>query len=145
MGQTAGAVAEALRPATAGAGPIAVIQKLRLARALAERGHEVIQVMDGQGGRVRAGEHRVQAQPEALPMGEGELSAVVGLGMGQRDDWETLLKEWRRVVADGGIVVSVDRAPPTELTRRLLCAGLSEIEQRRAGGQTITSGRVIRL
>lgn len=145
MGQTAEAVTEALRSAGAEAGPVAVIQKVRLARALAERGHQVIQVTDGPGGRVRAGEQRVQARPEALPMEDGTLRAVVGLGMGQRDDWEALLQEWRRVVVDGGVVVALDRAPPTELTRRLLCAGLTDIEQRRAGGRTITSGRVIRL
>lgn len=144
MGQTAVAVTDALRSATAGAGAIGVIQQVRLGRALSDRGHEVIQIVDGQKGRVRAGEHRVQGRPEALPMGDGELAAVVGLGMGQRNDWEAVLREWRRVVAQGGVVIAVDRAPPVELTRRLLCAGLTAIEQRRARGQTITSGRVLR-
>ena len=147
MGKTAGIVAESLTAVTtaAGARPIAVIHQPRLGRALAERGYDIVQILERDKGRARAGERRVLAQPEALPLEDGELSAVVGLDLGLRDDWEALLGEWTRVVGDGGVLVMLDRAPLIELTRRALCGGLTEIEQRRAGRKVITSGRVTRL
>jgi hypothetical protein len=50
-----------------------------------------------------------------------------------------------RVVRDGGAIVFVDRGHAQEASRRALCAGLSELEQRRAGRSVITSGLVTHL
>lgn len=56
-----------------------------------------------------------------------------------------MLAEWSRAVADGGLVVLVDRAPSIELSRRALCGGLAELQQRPAGRMTVTSGIVTEL
>jgi hypothetical protein len=49
------------------------------------------------------------------------------------------------VVRDGGAIVLVDRGRAPEASRRALCAGLSEIEQRHAGRVVVTSGLVSHL
>ena len=126
VGQTVAAIAEALTSlgVRAGAGRIAVIGPSRVCRALAERGHAVMPVVD---------------------VGDADsstLAGVVGFGVGNRDDWATLLTAWTGRISDGGAVVLVDRAPATELSRRALCAGLTELQQRRVGRNWITSGLV---
>jgi hypothetical protein len=50
-----------------------------------------------------------------------------------------------RVVRDGGVIVFVDKGDAVEASRRALCAGLVEIEQRTAGRTIVTSGRVAHL
>jgi hypothetical protein len=61
------------------------------------------------------------------------------------DGWETALREWTRVVRDGGAIVLVDRGHAPEASRRALCGGLTEIEQRHAGRAVVTSGLVSHL
>jgi ubiquinone/menaquinone biosynthesis C-methylase UbiE len=70
---------------------------------------------------------------------------VVGVDLATRDDWEAALRDWSRVVRDGGVVVLVDRGHAAEASRRVLCAGLTELEQRHAGRLVITSGLVSHL
>jgi len=48
----------------------------------------------------------------------------------------------QNIVADGGALILVDRGRPHDASRRALCAGLTEIEQRQAGRAVITSGLV---
>ena len=129
---TALAIDEALRSAgvRAGAGRVAVIGPARVGRALAGRGHEVVQIV------VRPGETPALTATE-IAHADGGLAGVVGFGAGVRDDWSALLAGWARRPAD--------RAPATELSRRALCGGLAEIQQRRAGRTWITSGLVTRV
>jgi hypothetical protein len=135
----------ALRSAGRGAAdqPIAVIGDVRLGRALAERGRPVL-VVDGDRKRLRRLKRGtpVFGDLRALPVATASLGAVIGLGAGGRDDWEAVLAEWSRVATAGGALVLVDRAPAAEMTRRALCAGLAEIEQRTAGRVVVTSGLV---
>jgi hypothetical protein len=151
LGAAIDAVAEALRSAPAGA--IAVVGHSRLARGLAERGLDVIAV-DDQARPLRrltkaqkrgARGDAVRARGDALPLASRAVSAIVGWGAGGRADWAEVLAEWSRPVADGGIVVMVDRAPSTELSRRALCSGLAELQQRPAGRLVVTSGIVTDL
>jgi len=123
--------------------PVAVIGDLRLGRALAERGRRVV-ILDRDRRRLRRLKrgHLVCASPDALPIADRTLSALIGLGVGARDDWQAILGEWSRTVGDGGVLVLVDRTPAAEMTRRALCAGLAEIEQRSAGRVVVTSGLV---
>src|SRR5262249_10871417 len=73
------------------------------------------------------------------------LAAVIGVDLATADGWEATLRDWSRVVRDGGAIVFVDRGRPHESSRRALCGGLSEIEQRHAGRAVITSGLVSHL
>lgn len=148
LGPAIDAVTETLRSATGGRplGPIAVIGKARLARGLAERGLEVVVVEAEPRSlkKLRFGTG-LRARGEALPIADRALAAVVGWGAGTRTDWADLLGEWSRTVADGGVVVMVDKAPSTELSRRALCGGLAELQQRPAGRLVVTSGIVTDL
>ncbi|HEY5951873.1 MAG TPA: hypothetical protein VIV40_40535, partial [Kofleriaceae bacterium] len=73
------------------------------------------------------------------------LAAVIGVDVATDDGWETTLREWSRVVRDGGAIVIVDRGHAPEASRRALCSGLTEIEQRHAGRVVVTSGLVTHL
>lgn len=70
------------------------------------------------------------------------LAALVGVDLAVEIAWEEALRGWSRVVRDGGAIVFVDRGHAHEASRRALCGGLTEIEQRRAGRAVITSGVV---
>jgi hypothetical protein len=88
-------------------------------------------------------EHVLVGTPAQLPVADGELAAVVGVGALAPDNAVALhpwITEWVRAVRDGGAVVLVDRAPRTLATRHALCAGLTEIEQRASGRAVVTSG-----
>jgi hypothetical protein len=58
---------------------------------------------------------------------------------------EAVFRSWSRVVREGGAIIFVDRGHPHEASRRALCNGLAEIEQRHAGRAIITSGLVSHL
>jgi hypothetical protein len=130
--------------------PILVLHQPRLARALADRGRTVIAAVARpvRGGRLGRAEVVVSA-PGELPAEPRTLGGLVAAGVGDRDDWSELLKAWIGAVADGGAIALLDqgagRGRASELTRRALCAGLSEIEQRHAGRSLITSGLVTHL
>ena len=145
ISQTANAVHEALDAADIGDGLVTVLDQPRLGRALAERGHRILQIADRARSLKRIAGDRLCGVADALPLGDGLLSAVVATGLGQRSDWSEVLAEWSRVTRAGGSIILIDRSPATELTRRTLCSGLTEIEQRRLGRTIVTSGRVARL
>ena len=131
---------------TAADQPLAVIGDVRLGRALAERGRRVV-IVDGDRKKLRRLKRgaRLHGDARHLPVADRALGALIGLGASDRDDWESVLAEWSRAVEDGGALVLVDRAEPAEMTRRALCAGLAEIEQRSAGRVVVTSGLVTAL
>ena len=113
------AIVEALESAKA-TGKLAVVDNAKLASALAEK-RDVIAV----------GKHETLSS-----LGDKTLAAVIGADM---------TSDWVRVVRDGGVIVLVDRGHAAEASRRALCAGLMEIEQRHAGRVVVTSGRVTHL
>ena len=77
----------------------------------------------------------------------GSVAALVAVDVSTLDPaaWPTPLAEYARVVRDGGALVFVDRGHAPEASRRALCAGLTEIEQRHAGRTIVTSGLVTHL
>jgi hypothetical protein len=75
----------------------------------------------------------------------GTLDAVVGVDIVDDAAWQDTLRAWTRVVRDGGAVVLVDRGSPSEASRRALCSGLTEIEQRHVGRVVVTSGLITHL
>jgi hypothetical protein len=133
------AITEALVSAHA-EGAIAVIGNAKLAVALGAA-REVIPV----GLSARAAKKLRGAARDLAAIEPASLAAVVGTDLAAAGDWEAALRAWSRVVRDGGVVVIVDRGPPHEASRRALCSGLTEIEQRRAGRAVITSGLVSHL
>jgi hypothetical protein len=138
------ALASAGVPAERGsAGAIAVVGNARLAAALAAlgAGRDVIPV----GMSPRAAKKLPRHLPDTSSLEAGSLAAVVGVDVAIDDAWEDTLRAWVRVVRDGGAIVFVDRGAAQEASRRALCAGLSELEQRRAGRAVVTSGLVTHL
>lgn len=139
------AVAEALAsagvPADGATGAtIAVVGHARLAAALAA-GRDVIPV----GISARAAKKLPRNLPDLSSLAAGSLAAVVGVDLATDDAWADTLRAWARLVRDGGAIVFVDRGHAQEASRRALCAGLGELEQRRAGRAVITSGLVTHL
>jgi hypothetical protein len=78
----------------------------------------------------------------AIPLEAGAVAAVVGIGAATAPAGAAWLAEWSRIVRDGGALIMVDRGDLAAASRRALCAGLCEIEQRTAGRVVITSGLV---
>lgn len=135
------ALASAAVPAERGsAGAIAVIGNARLAAALAAA-RDVTPV----GMSPRAAKKLPRHLPDTSSIEAGSLAAVVGVDVATDDAWEDTLRAWVRVVRDGGAIVFFDRGAAQEASRRALCAGLSELEQRRAGRAVITSGLVTHI
>ena len=133
------AITEALVSAKA-EGSLAVIGNARLATALSN-GREVIPVALS----ARAARKLPKAIADLATVEPASLAAVIAMGLATDDDWERALRGWTRVVRDGGAIVFVDRGHPHEASRRALCGGLTEIQQRRAGRSVITSGLVSHL
>jgi hypothetical protein len=125
--------------APAKTGAIAVIGDARLARALASHGRAVT-LSGADAAAIKKKLPSSVTLADAIP--DRSAAAVIGLGAGERDDWEAVLETWSRAVVDGGGLVLVDRAPAIELSRRALCAGLTALEQRVAGRWLVTSGLV---
>lgn len=136
------AITEALASAAvpADAGPIAIVGDARIAAALAQS-RDVIPI----GLPPRAAKKLPRHLPDTSSLEAGSLPALVGAGIATDDAWIETLRAWVRVVRDGGAIVFVDRGHPQEASRRALCAGLAELEQRRAGRAVITSGLVTHL
>ncbi len=130
------AIAEAL----ASAKRLAVIGNAKLAAALAP-GREVVPVGLSQ----RAAKKLANALADLSSIEDGALDGVVGVDVAADDGWEVALRDWKRVVRDGGVIVLVDRGRAPEASRRALCAGLGELEQRHAGRVVVTSGLVTHL
>ena len=133
------AITEALA-STKADGTLAVVGNARLATALAAS-HEVIPVALS----ARAARKLPSAIADLATVEPASLAAVIATGLATDADWEATIRGWSRVVRDGGAIVFVDRGHPHEASRRALCGGLTEIEQRRAGRSVITSGMVSHL
>ena len=142
-----GAAVEAVDRALGSAlveGAIAVVGAPRLTRALSDRGRSVVAIGDYRRAVRRTRVTGACASALALPFGDGALAAVVGAGAGTTTAWPELLREWSRAVAEGGVAVMVDRAAGPELSRRAMCGGMMDLEQRAAGRTIVTSGLVAR-
>ena len=70
---------------------------------------------------------------------------MIGIDVATDEEWPLVLRAWTRVVRDGGAIVFVDRGHAPEASRRALCSGLTELEQRRSGRIIVTSGLVSHL
>jgi hypothetical protein len=134
------AITEALDSAKAEAGAIAVVGNLKLAQAFGAK-REVIPV----GLTARAAKKLPTNLTDTSTIEPRSLAAVVGVDLATAEDWPATLAAWSRVVRDGGALIFVDRGHATEASRRALCAGLSELEQRTAGRVVVTSGLVTHL
>jgi hypothetical protein len=121
-------------------GTIAVVGNAKIATALAAK-HEVIPVAMSS----RAAKKLANARDDLSSIEPGSLSAVIGVGVAEDDAWLDTLRAWSRTVRDGGAIVFVDKGHAPEASRRALCAGLTELEQRHAGRSVITSGLVTHL
>jgi hypothetical protein len=118
-------------------GAVLVLGPQGLARALAQRGGDVLWAAAG-GARLPGRSLRLRA--DALPVADGALGGLVAAISEEPAGYD----EWLRAVRAGGAVVLVAPLAAEELTRRALCAGLTDVEQRRAGRLLVTSGRVWR-
>jgi hypothetical protein len=134
------AVAEALASARA-EGKLAVVANAKLAHALIEAKREVLPVAMSE----RAAKKLSNTLADLSSIDDRSLDGVIGVDIPTDDQWETTLRAWLRVVRDGGVLVFVHRGHAPEASRRALCAGLTEIEQRRAGRTIVTSGLVTHL
>ena len=133
------AIAEALSSAKA-EGKLVVVGNARLAAGLAAT-REVVAA----GLSARAAKKLGDTLADTSTLTAGSIAAVVGVDIATDNGWEATLREWTRVVRDGGAIVLVDRGGAAEASRRALCAGLTEIEQRHAGRSVVTSGLVTHL
>ena len=133
------AITEALASARA-AGPVVVIGHAKLATALRPT-HEVLAV----GMTARAAKRLGDTLADTSALEAGAVAAVIGADLATSETWAAQLHEWTRIVRDGGVVVLVDRGHAAEASRRALCAGLTEIEQRHDGRTSVTSGLVTHL
>ena len=133
------AITEALSSARAD-GKVVVIGNAKLAAALGAQ-REVIAV----GMSPRAAKKLAVTLEDTSSIEGGSLAAVIGIDVTTDERWDATLREWARVVRDGGAIVMVDRGHAPEASRRALCAGFTEIEQRHAGRTVVTSGLVTHL
>jgi len=134
------AIGEALASSRAD-GKLAVVGNAKLAAALVEAKRDVVPVAMSE----RAAKKLTNALADLSSIEDRSLAAVIGVDVSTGDGWEITLREWARVVRDGGALVFVDRGHAAEASRRALCAGLTEIEQRHAGRVVVTSGLVTHL
>jgi len=133
------AITEALDSAKA-EGAIAVVGNLKLAQAFGAK-REVVPI----GLTARAAKKLATNLADTSSLPDRSLAAVVGIDIATADDWSTTLQAWSRVVRDGGALILLDRGHASEASRRALCAGLTELEQRHAGRLVVTSGLVTHL
>lgn len=134
------AIGEALASMRAD-GPLAVVGNAKLAAALRDAKREVLPIAMSE----RAAKRLTNALADLSTIEDRSLAAVIGIDIATDDGWQITLRDWTRVVRDGGGIVFLDRGHAAEASRRALCAGLSEIEQRHAGRTVITSGLVTHL
>lgn len=133
------AITEALTSARA-AGPVVVVGHAKLATALRAT-REVLPV----GMTARAAKRLGDTLADTTTLEAGAVAAVIGADVATSETWAAQLHEWSRIVRDGGVIVLVDRGHAPEASRRALCAGLTEIEQRHDGRTIVTSGLVTHL
>lgn len=126
-------------------GTVAVIGDAKIAQALADkRALEIIAV--GMTGRAaKKLPKSLTALDDLSTIDPASLAAIVGGDITDDDTWAVTLRTWTRAVRDGGAIVLVDKGHAAEASRRALCAGLTELEQRHAGRAVVTSGLVTHL
>jgi len=71
------------------------------------------------------------------------LAAVVVGGISKGQDWSQRAQGLRDSLAPGAMIVCVDRGSASEVSRRLLCAGFSDICQRKIGRQIVSCGSTL--
>lgn len=83
-------------------------------------------------------------RPEISPWSpESEnLAALVVGDVSSAGDWEHLATTWQRSLAPGGVLLCVGRGAASETSRKLLCAGFTDLRQVRVGRKLVTSGRL---
>jgi len=121
-------------------GKLAVVGNAKLAAALAAD-REVVAI----GMSPRAAKKLGATLADTATLDPGSIAAVIGVDITDDEGWDATLRAWTRVVRDGGAIVMVDKGQAPEASRRALCAGLTEIEQRHAGRAIVTSGLVTHL
>ncbi|MBA3392973.1 MAG: hypothetical protein H0T89_10030 [Deltaproteobacteria bacterium] len=137
------AIIEALGTANAD-GRIAVIGDAKLATALGAS-RDVIPVALS----ARAAKKLPNAVPSidalAATIEPASLAGIVATDVTTDDAWLATLRSYASLVRDGGALIFVDKGHAPEASRRALCAGLTELEQRHAGRTVVTSGLVTHL
>jgi hypothetical protein len=126
-------------------GVIAVIGDAKIAQALAAK-HTVIAVgISGRAAKKLPKPLAETATDSVASIDPASLAAIVGVNVTEDDGWVETLRAWTRAVRDEGTLVLIDKGHAAEASRRALCAGLTEIEQRHAGRAVVTSGLVTHL
>ena len=71
---------------------------------------------------------------------ESTYAAILIENIVSRGDWSDELARLRAILKPQARIISVDSGPATEVSRRFLCGGLSDIHQQEIGRQILTSG-----
>ena len=125
---------------------IAVVGSAKLAQALRAKRAVVAVGLSPRAARAwRAKPGAGEAIADTSSIDAGSLAAVVGVDLASDAGWLATLRAWARAVRDGGALVLVDRGRAHAASKRALCGGLTELEQRRAGRAIVTSGVVTHL
>ncbi len=126
-------------------GVIAVIGDAKIAQALADKRTVIAVGITGRAAKKLPKPLAETALPDLSSIDPASLAAIVGADIATDKEWSTTLRGWTDAVRDGGAVVLIDKGHAAEASRRALCAGLTELEQRHAGRAVITSGLVTHL
>ena len=104
-----------------GEGPMASGQVGKLGKSLRARGLELTDL-------------------ETSESKESAYAAILIENIVSRDDWAEELSRLRAILKPRARIISVDTGPASEVSRRFLCGGLSDIHQQEIGRQILTSG-----
>ncbi|MGE0867492.1 MAG: hypothetical protein AB7P03_02940 [Kofleriaceae bacterium] len=144
------AIAEALgssqrggKPGEKLAGKVAVLGDAKVAQALAASCDVVAIAIPARNAKKLGDIATLAALDDSIA--DRSFACVIGSMVATDEEWPATLARWRRVVREGGTIVMVDRGHATEASRRALCTGLGDIQQRRAGRSVVTSGVVMHL
>jgi hypothetical protein len=75
--------------------------------------------------------------------GQQRFAAIVVENIAERKDWAEELRRLRALLKPSGRLVSVDKGAGTEVSRRFLCAGLTDLSQAEVGRHVLTSGAAL--
>ncbi len=82
------------------------------------------------------------AELSAQESGPKNYSAILIEDIAHRDTWAEELPRLASMLLPAARLVSVDRGPAAEVSRRFLCGGLQDIRQQEIGRHILTSGRL---
>ncbi len=71
-----------------------------------------------------------------------EYAAILIEGISRHAAWHEELVRLSAMLLPGARLIAVDRGTAVEVSRRFLCAGLTDIRQETVGRQVLTTGRV---